>query len=99
MIRHCVMFTWDDGVSDDLKQKVTTELNALAGLIPEIQRYEHGPDAGLSEGNHDYCVVADFTDEDAYRTYAGHAEHQRVITDHIRPITASRTAVQYLVET
>jgi hypothetical protein len=92
------MFTWADGVPDDRKAKVAEELDALPGLIPEIQNYEHGPDAGLSEGNYDYCAVADFADEDAYRVYAGHAEHQRVIADHIRPIITGRTAVQYRVD-
>ena len=63
MIRHCVMFTWADGVPDDMKAKVAEELDTLPGLIPEIQKYEHGPDAGLSDGNYDYCAVADFADE------------------------------------
>ena len=98
MIRHCVMLTWADGAPDDLKAKVTEQLDALPDHIPEIQNYQHGPDAGLSAGNYDYCVVADFADEDAYRAYAAHAEHQRVIADHIKPILTARTAVQYRVD-
>ncbi|MFA9566002.1 MAG: Dabb family protein, partial [Acidimicrobiales bacterium] len=43
-------------------------------------------------------VLADFADEDAYRAYAAHAEHQRVIADHIKPILTARTAVQYRVD-
>ncbi len=98
MIRHCVMLTWADGVPDDLKEEVSQQLDTLPGLIPEIRNYAHGPDAGLSEGNHDYCVVADFADEDAYRVYAAHGDHQRVIADHIRPILAGRAAVQYRID-
>ena len=72
-------------------------MEALAELpdrIPEIRRYAFGADLGLAEGNYDFAVVGDFDDEDAYRRYAAHPEHQRVIAERIRPLIDSRVAVQ-----
>lgn len=95
MFRHCVLFRWTDEASDDQKQAVRDGLAALPTLIPEIRRYRFGDDAGLAEGNFDFAVVADFDSADAWRTYAAHAEHQRLIAERVRPILAGRAAVQF----
>lgn len=95
MIRHVVAFRFADGVTDAAKTEMEKALDALPGQIEAIRRYEFGPDAGLSEGNFDYVVVADFDDEAAYQLYAGHPDHQALIRDHIRPAITERVAVQY----
>ncbi|MGI5267527.1 Dabb family protein [Nonomuraea sp. CA-218870] len=95
MIRHVVLFTWSPEATEEQKAAVAAELSALPGQIPQIRSYAFGPDAGINTGNHDFAVVADFDDEDAYTAYRDHPAHQAVIADHIRPILASRAAVQY----
>lgn len=91
------MFRWSDEASDEAKQAVADGLAALPGVIPEIRRYEFGPDAGLREGNWDFVVVGDFDDVDAYQRYAGEATHQALIAEHIAPNISQRAAVQYEV--
>lgn len=95
MFRHCVMFTWADGVTEPKKQAVRDALAELPSLIGEIRSYSFGDDAGLVEQNFDFVVVADFDDAAGYRAYSTHPEHLRVIADHIRPILGQRAAVQY----
>ncbi|MDA8366210.1 MAG: Dabb family protein [Actinomycetota bacterium] len=95
MFRHVVLMTWGPGTTGD---QVSAVLDGLAGLpaaIPGIRAYSFGTDAGLAPDNADLAVVADFDDEDGYRAYAAHPAHVALVTEHIRPILASRTAVQY----
>ena len=97
MLRHVVVFTWKDGVSADDVVRAGNGLAALPAQIPQIRSYAFGPDARLVAGNADFALVADFDDADAYRAYATHPAHQEVLVTLMRPLTASRAAVQYEV--
>ncbi|MFB4284508.1 MULTISPECIES: Dabb family protein [unclassified Nonomuraea] len=94
MIRHIVLFTWTEDATDEQKAAVTAELRKLPGLIPQLRSYTVGPDALINQGNHDYGVVADFDSLDDYLVYRDHPDHQAVIAQHIKPILATRAAVQ-----
>jgi hypothetical protein len=94
MIRHVVMFTWTREATDEQKAAVVTELGKLPGVIPEIRSYTVGSDAGINQGNHEFGVVADFDNVDDYLAYRDHPQHQKVIAEHVRPIMASRAALQ-----
>ena len=98
MFRHVVMFTWSDDVDDGHVAAVSAALDGLSAAIPEIVAYRHGPDAGLSDGNHDYVVVGDFESADDYVTYRDAPVHTDFIRDLIAGRVASRAAVQYAVE-
>jgi len=95
--RHVVTFQFHEDATDDQIAAVTRGLETLPGLIPEIAEYRVGPDAGINEGNQDYAVVADFGSVDDYLVYRDHPAHLGVIAEHIRPILASRAAVQYMI--
>ncbi len=97
MIRHVVLFTWQDGTTQEQKQAVGTALAALPPLMEGLQSYAYGHDAGLVEGNADFAVVADFTDEQSYLAYREHPAHLEAIRTAIQPIARSRTSVQYRV--
>jgi hypothetical protein len=93
--RHVVMFKWNDDVPADHVEQVRSGLDALPPVIEEIRSYVHGSDLGISEGNFDYVVVADFDDEADFRVYREHPDHQRLIEQHITGKVAERAAVQY----
>lgn len=95
MIRHVVLFTWDDGMTDELERQFAAELTALAPKLSGLRAYHAGPDAGLVEGNVDYAIVADFVDEASYLAYRDHPEHQDIITRLSRPHAKSRASVQF----
>ena len=94
MFRHVVLFRWVDGVTDEQVAAISDELLRLPSIIPELRAYWVGPDAGASEGNFDYAVVADFDDVDSWRVYRDNPEHQRIATEMIRPLVTERAAVQ-----
>ena len=64
------------------------------GLVPEIRWFKCGPDIGVSAGNWDFAVVAEFHSMDDQTIYRDHPEHQRVITDLVAPIRADWASVQ-----
>ncbi len=93
--RHVVMFKWADGVPDDHVDRVRRGLNALPVEIKQIRSYVHGSDIGVSEGNFDYALVADFDDVDDFRTYRDHPKHLRFIEELIKGKVTERASVQY----
>ncbi len=98
MVRHVVAFRFKADTTAEQRERVVAGLETLPGQIDDIRRYAFGPDLGLAEGNFDFVVVGDFDDAAAYQRYAGHAAHQALIRDVIRPVLADRVAVQYEIE-
>ena len=95
MIRHVVLFTWDDEMTDELERQFTDELTALGPTLAGLRSYHAGPDAGIIEGNFDFAVVADFDDAESYLAYRSNPEHQDIISRLSAPHAKSRASVQY----
>jgi hypothetical protein len=95
MIRHVVLFTWTEEATDEQKTTVAKELSGLQAVIPQIRTLTLGADAGINQGNYDFAVVADFDSEADYLVYRDDTQHQEIIVKHIRPIMASRAAIQF----
>jgi hypothetical protein len=93
--RHVVLFRWRDDATEQQKRTLQERLGELPGLIPELESYVIGSDAGLRPGNFDFAVVADVADQDAYVVYRDHPAHRNVIDECINPIVAERAAVQH----
>ncbi len=93
--RHAVLFRWREDATEQRKKTLEERLRELPGLIPEIEAYDIGADAGVNAGNFDYAVVADFADRDAYLVYRDHPAHTAVINECLKPILADRAAIQY----
>ena len=95
MVRHVVMFKFQDGVGPEQVQGIFAELSRLPGLIPEIRDYRFGTDIGVNQGNFDVVVTGDFDSVEDYLTYRDNAEHRRIVRDLIAPFVAQRGAVQF----
>jgi hypothetical protein len=95
MIRHVVLFTWDDAMTKEKERQFAAELTALAAKMAGLRSYHAGPDAGIIEGNFDFAVVADFDDADSYLAYRDNADHQDIVGRLSRPHTKSKASVQY----
>jgi Stress responsive A/B Barrel Domain len=94
MIRHVVLFHWKPEATDEQKQRAADELAKLPSLVPTILGFALGPDAGINQGNADFAVTADFDDESGYLAYRDDPRHQEIVTGHVGPIVANRTAIQ-----
>ena len=93
--RHVVMFQWADDAPEDQVERVRAGLEDLRSVIPEIRSYVHGSDVGVSEGNFDYVLVADFDNVNDWRVYRDHPVHVLFIEEHIKGKVKNRGAVQY----
>jgi hypothetical protein len=95
MIRHVVLFRWKAEATEAQKALVATELAKLPAIVPAIVGFAIGADARISEGNADFAVTADFEDEAGFLAYRNDPTHRAIVADHIIPILAERTAVQF----
>jgi len=98
MIRHVVMFRWNDSVTDEQVVAMSAALDALPAAIPEIVTYRHGRDLALAPTNFQYSINADFATVEDFATYRDHPEHQRFIAEQITGRVAERVAVQFEFE-
>jgi hypothetical protein len=95
MIRHVALFYWKPEATDEQKRFVAKELAALPTLVPSIRAFALGPDAGINEGNANFVVTADFDDEAGYLAYRDDPEHRTIVTKHLGPLVANRSAIQF----
>jgi Stress responsive A/B Barrel Domain len=95
MLRHVVLFVWNDDATDAQKQALADELPKMPAAIEVIRRYEFGADQGINPGNCDFAVVADFDDRAGYLAYRDHPAHGALLENFVNPIVARRASVQY----
>jgi hypothetical protein len=95
MFRHVVLLTFKDETTTQDVRGISESLNALAARLPGVRAYNTGTDVGLGEQNSHFAIVGDFDDIAAYVAYRDHPEHERIITELVRPQVASRAAAQY----
>ena len=96
-VRHISCLTWSERATPAAIEAIRVALEELPDLIPELRGYTVGADLGLAAGNADFAVVADFDDVEGWRRYTDHPAHQAVLVEQIRPILASRVAVQLVL--
>lgn len=97
MVRHIVLFQ----LKKDLPAEVRTGLmesfkhgiESLVGQIEEIRRIEVGFNCNQDEA-WDICLLGDFDDLEAVRTYSADPRHQGV-AGALKPYLAGRSCVDY----
>jgi Stress responsive A/B Barrel Domain len=97
MIRHVVVFTWSPAADAERRAATVEALRRLRQDVGGMTSLVVADDAGLSDGNADTVLIADFPDVEAYHRYAQDPVHLAVIAEHVRPYLAARSAVQYQV--
>ncbi len=95
MIRHVVVFTWSDAADAQRRAAAVAALRGLREDVGGMTSLVVADDAGLSDGNADTVLIADFPDAEAFTRYARDPVHLAVLTEHVRPWLAARSAVQY----
>ncbi len=90
-----VTLTFEDRTTPEQLTGILDGLRSLPDTIPEIESYEFGTDLGRAEGNASVGIVADFASWTAYETYRDHPVHRALLDEQIRPVLASRSAVQH----
>lgn len=95
MIRHAVLFRWNDDVSDAHIEAVTAALAGMPEAIDTIVSYRFGRNLGINPGTFDFAVTADFHDADGYITYRDHPAHQALIAAYITGYVKDRASIQF----
>jgi hypothetical protein len=95
MIRHVVLFTWSPDAGAERRATTVGALRRLREDVGGMTSLVVADDAGLTDGNADTVLVADFPDAEAFSRYAQDPVHLAVIAEHVRPFLAARSAVQY----
>ena len=93
MIRHHVMFTFADGVSDAAQQGALTAMRRLLESAPWPTSWELHHDAGLVPGNASVLLSIDFSDAESFRAFQRSDDHQHVLHA-ISPLMSDRCAIQ-----
>lgn len=97
--RHTLMLRFTDESTDEQRAALFRALGRLPAVIPQIKRYEFGPDLGLlGPDGPDAALVADFDSEQDWRAYNAHPAHKTLLDDYVLPITKEAIRVQYLVD-
>jgi hypothetical protein len=97
MIRHVVVFTWSEAADAQRRAGAIEALRRLRQDVGGMTSLVVAEDAGLSEGNADTVLIADFPDVEAFHRYAQDPVHLSVLAEHVRPWLAARSAVQFEV--
>ncbi|WP_346619097.1 Dabb family protein [Blastococcus montanus] len=97
MIRHVVVFSWSPDADTDRRAATVAALRNLRTEVGGMTSLVVADDAGLVDGTADTVLIADFPDAEAFHRYAQDPVHLAVIAEHVRPILAARSAIQYRV--
>jgi hypothetical protein len=95
VLRHVVLLHLVPDRAAGAVDAIVEALRALPARIPELRSYEVAVDAGLDGSNADIVVLATFDDEAGFVAYRDHPQHRAVIEEHLRPVLASRSALQH----
>ena len=95
MLRHTVLFRWNEHAKDEDKKRALDELATLPDIVPSVRAFAVGVDVGVNEGNHDFAVTADFDNVNGYLAYRDDPAHRAIVAAYVAPITADRAAVQF----
>jgi hypothetical protein len=80
MFIHIFSFRWKQGVTDQQKQRVLTEVSALQSRIPEVLESAVGFNTSPRGQGYEFGGVMKFSDRAAYDNYNAHPVHQQLLT-------------------
>lgn len=94
MIRHVVLMTWKNPITDEQLARVNEAFAAMPERVPGIVNSSFGPDLALFPGNADYQLVLDFESEDDFKNYVAHPAHAELMESVTGPLMASWATAQ-----
>lgn len=100
MVKHIILWTLKDTLSDEekiaVKKGIKEGLEGLKGKIPGLLEI-HVETEGLASSNADLMLDSSFEDEASLKGYAVHPEHVAVADGKVRPYTAVRSCLDFVV--
>ncbi len=78
MIRHILLFKFNEGEPADVRDDAIQRLEALGGQCPTVQSWSIGVNKAESPSAYDVAEVADFTDMKGLNEYKAHPAHREL---------------------
>ncbi len=97
MIEHIVLFKVKSEASATDADRMLEELRGLAKSVPTILELTCGTNISSRNQGFTHGLFVRFGSRADLEAYMRHPEHQRVLEDHIRPITENIIVVEYEV--
>lgn len=100
MVKHIILWTLKE-MSEDEKNRVKADIKAglegLAGQIPGLLDIKVVTEGRLETSNADLMLDSSFESFDALKNYAVHPAHVKVADEKVRPFTAARSCLDFVV--
>lgn len=101
MVKHIILWTLKDSLSESEKQEVKKGikegLEGLAGKIPGLVDIHVYTEGRLDSSNADVMLDCTLESEEALKGYAVHPAHVEVAETRVRPFTAVRSCLDFTV--
>lgn len=100
MVKHIILWTLKE-MSEDERNRVKADIKAglegLAGQIPGLLDIKVVTEGRLETSNADLMLDSSFESFDALKNYAVHPAHVKVADEKVRPFTAARSCLDFVV--
>ena len=78
VIRHVVLFQFNEGTTVEQIDDYERSLVEYVATLDGVESYRVGRDARINPGTYDLAIVAEFTDEPAFREYFDGERHKEI---------------------
>ena len=103
MVKHIILWTLNPELSEEEKQTVKVGikegLEGLVGKIPGLIDVKVQVDGRLASSTADLMLDCTLENPEALKVYAQHPEHLAVANTKVRPFTAQRACLDFLLNT
>ncbi|MBQ8683719.1 MAG: Dabb family protein [Clostridia bacterium] len=98
MVRHVILWKLKEEYNtEEIKAGIKTGIEGLVGQVPGLLE-AHVYYGGLPSSNADVMLDTLLEDEAALKAYAVHPAHVEVANTLVRPYTAARSCLDFVVE-
>lgn len=99
MVKHIILWTLQEGLSEEEKDKVKKEikegLEGLVGKVPGLLEAKVNIAGRLPSSNADLMLDCSLESPEALKGYATHPSHVEVANTKVRPYTTQRTCLDF----
>lgn len=100
MVKHVILWNLKEEFSPEkketIKEEIKKSLEGLRGKIPGLLEITVNI-TPLDSSNADLMLASSFASEEALKQYAVHPLHVAVANEKVRPFTATRVCMDYIV--
>lgn len=95
MLRHIVLLTIKPSATAEQLDAWRKAAVGMCESSPEVRSFTLGSNVGSGPNHHDWALVADFEDMDAFRRYVGSRAHAEYVEKHARHVVDRIAAIQH----